>query len=200
MLALAFDKIFKNRSFDREEPIMLKEAVLFGQEIPHDKGIYSGAYIRPNEADPILFSEALPDAPKGALMGVGTLRMLFDASYGNFNPVILADYDNRVTCFNIKHLKLIKTIVEKYSKYSNNIQRFLYEDAMKYRWPKDFERSEEAVQDISKLERLEKEIPPFEIADIVAEMDACNKYQINDNSNEYEKAFESTYNLVSKKR
>jgi len=69
-------------------------------------GTATGKYLIPNEFHTDEFRPIL-SGRKGALISVGTFRTLIDASYGDFDNVILADIDSITTEFNQLHLELI---------------------------------------------------------------------------------------------
>lgn len=67
-------------------------------------------YIIPNEPFPFLFTKPLTESKGTTLISVGTIRGLIDASIGNFNLVLLIDYNRRACAFNSLNLELIKKI------------------------------------------------------------------------------------------
>lgn len=81
--------------------------------ISENSPVRRGQYILPNEQHPQSFAPALK-SKTGTLVSVGTFRTLFDASFGNFDNVVFADYDSLTTDFNKAHLNAIASSADRY--------------------------------------------------------------------------------------
>lgn len=74
--------------------------------VREEAGMASGGYIPPNEHDHGVY-RPLMQGKSGALISVGTFRVLERAAMGDFSFVVMLDYDSVTTQFNEENLKLI---------------------------------------------------------------------------------------------
>ncbi|OGS00561.1 MAG: hypothetical protein A3G41_06490 [Elusimicrobia bacterium RIFCSPLOWO2_12_FULL_59_9] len=98
-------------------------------DVPEEGGVFSGAFIPPNEYDGHLFAPALK-AKKGALISVGTFRALNDAALGDFSHVIIFDHDRAATAFNRRNLELILTSQDRFQYLMELFDRPLDQDLL----------------------------------------------------------------------
>lgn len=94
--------------------------------LPEDPGIFSGAFLPPNEIQTFTYADVIhATAPGGALLSVGSFRTLFDASLGQFSRVYMLDYDQATTQFNRDNLALILALRD--FNPDPTIQRYQYQ-------------------------------------------------------------------------
>lgn len=107
---------------------------LFGEKIEDQPSVSKGTFIEPNELNPHFFYSVL-ESRTGTFIGVGTFRVLIDATMGNPSTVIMVDHDSRTTCFNRAHLELLKAIGKRGG--TSESQRWKYVSALRNYWPSD---------------------------------------------------------------
>ncbi|MBI3289531.1 MAG: hypothetical protein HYZ74_08450 [Elusimicrobia bacterium] len=90
--------------------------------IPLEAGSSRGSYILPNEHNGHLYAPVLK-GKTGALLSVGTFRVLNAAAHGNFSHVILFDYDSLTTAFNRANVELIRTSQDRFEYLTRLLNR-----------------------------------------------------------------------------
>ncbi len=85
-------------------------------DIPSDGKSDFGTYLLPNERT-IHLTSLVNAEKKGALIAVGTFRVLAQASQGKFDEVVMLDYDRKIVKFNQKQIEALKA--------SDNVSEFL---------------------------------------------------------------------------
>lgn len=99
-------------------------------------------YIEPNESTPTFLQEKLKPMKGGALISVGTSRVLSAATFGDFDRVIFFDFAYNIVAFNRLNLQLLRTISKMDLK--PNHQRYQYLAALDCEWfsPGELEKIE----------------------------------------------------------